>query len=118
MNISDLIQKEVAALDIAPRTLNESAWGFFSKPSDMFATRIKIHLCEAVISFPDDMSMFGSDFFDPAAEKHYYIVYEGRFYDAETPFGVEHWDQLPFYTRRKYSSKRFGLVEGKITRIS
>ena len=33
---------------------------------------------------------------------HYYLVYNGRYYDSQAPYGVNHWQQLPFFVAQDY----------------
>jgi len=39
--------------------------------------------------------------FDSHYPGHYWIEYQGRHYDAETPKGVENWKDLPIFKRNK-----------------
>lgn len=38
--------------------------------------------------------------------EHYWVLYNGRHYDAEAPEGVENWRDLPFF--RRIDSGNFG----------
>lgn len=45
---------------------------------------------------PDELQLC---FAGEHANFHYWIEYNGRFYDAERPDGVETWKSLPFFSR-------------------
>ena len=49
-----------------------------------------------------------SEFFTPAHEpdRHCYVLYDGRYYDAEEPYGVKSPDLLPFFMRHLHHNKR------------
>lgn len=61
---------------------------------------------------PGSESGWEADFHDPISEKaweeaglepfdgHYVVKYNNRYYDAETPEGVDHWIHLPYFERK------------------
>lgn len=49
-----------------------------------------------------------SEFFTPAHEpdRHCYVLYDGRYYDAEEPYGVKSPDLFPFFMRHLHHTKK------------
>lgn len=43
----------------------------------------------------------GADEFDCEDVAHMCVLYRGRYYDAEEPYGVQHWTQLPLVLRNR-----------------
>lgn len=41
---------------------------------------------------------------------HVYVKYHGFYYDAEEPYGVPNWDQLPLIMRTKNYRRREGIT--------
>lgn len=52
---------------------------------------------------PVDPGNFSGDADDSLEAGHVFILYQGKFYDAEAPQGVSHWLELPYFTRGEYN---------------
>ena len=60
-------------------------------------------------NFPSIMTTEEMDGMDTDFPGHYFIVYKDLFYDAEQPWGAEHWQELPVFARhiaKEYASDK------------
>lgn len=91
MDISKFIEGWTTKHNVTPENVNKGK-------CENFAQDLSKHL-------PDSRMQYIEEFFDwfspeyPGA--HIWVLHQGFLYDSETPTGVKHWSELPFYIRRK-----------------
>lgn len=49
--------------------------------------------------FSPSRVVWDDELFEKAGGDHCFMEYNGRYYDSETPHGVEHWSHFPMYLR-------------------
>lgn len=60
--------------------------------------------------FPSAQVVWDDRLHDEAGGDHCFMVYNNRYYDSETPYGVEHWSHFPMYLRN-YRCCGYGYLE-------
>ena len=61
----------------------------------------------------DDGEVYWDDEIQQGASRgyHAFLLYEGRYYDAELPQGADNWWELPFYARYEQKHGRSLIIE-------
>jgi hypothetical protein len=124
MNITEVILDEVARSGMTPMAICETparAQGADSGPNFWFASRVvELMGGRSMTTFDTTGEDLGEHLrqsgqkHDIKAPNYCFIVHEGRVYDAATPFGVEAWDQLPWFRARGYKASNYTNRLGQI----
>jgi hypothetical protein len=93
--ISDIIAHEISKTGKTAKEINQGDCYYF-------ANRVARSVDNAIALDPSselELERIGQTY-DPTAPKHWFVYHNGLIYDAETPDGVQKWQELPFYKNR------------------
>jgi hypothetical protein len=81
--IEEEVQEVLHAFGMEPEEVN-AGW------CEDFAYQLSVRLPGSCVLWPAEPAL---------AYVHAYVLYEGRYYDSETPRGVDDWKKLPCFRR-------------------
>ena len=85
MEVPVIIVQLVYYFGMNPYQINDGYCGEFAEVLEQTIPGAEANDCELDFTYGD----------------HAWIEYKGRYYDAETPFGVDNLDDLPIFKRRR-----------------